>query len=72
MLLSFQEIAELKKTISSLREENSRQQLAAEQRLQEVTQKLENEKQQLMADNDRAIKVMWAFQCCLAEGNSEF
>ncbi|XP_032932942.1 centrosomal protein of 112 kDa isoform X2 [Catharus ustulatus] len=55
---SSQEIAELKKTISSLREESSRQQLAAEQRLQEVVQKLENEKQQLMADNDRAIKAL--------------
>ncbi|XP_062362561.1 centrosomal protein of 112 kDa [Cinclus cinclus] len=55
---SSQEIAELKKTISSLTEENSRQQLAAEQRLQEVAQKLEDEKQQLMADNARAIKAL--------------
>ncbi|XP_023794600.1 centrosomal protein of 112 kDa isoform X7 [Cyanistes caeruleus] len=51
-----QEIAELRTTISSLTEKNSRQQLAAEQRLQEVAQKLEDEKQQLMTDNDRAIK----------------
>ncbi|XP_033374531.1 centrosomal protein of 112 kDa isoform X5 [Parus major] len=53
-----QEIAELRTTISSLTEKNSRQQLAAEQRLQEVTQKLEDEKQQLMTDNDRAIKLI--------------
>ncbi|XP_009705972.1 PREDICTED: centrosomal protein of 112 kDa-like, partial [Cariama cristata] len=56
---SSQIIAELKTTISSLSEENSRQQLAAEQRLQEVIQKFEDAKQQLIADNDRAIK---AFQ----------
>ncbi|NWS55950.1 CE112 protein, partial [Chunga burmeisteri] len=56
---SSQIIAELKTTISSLSEENSRQQLAAEQRLQEVVQKFEDAKQQLIADNDRAIK---AFQ----------
>lgn len=62
MLLSFQEIAELRTTISSLTEESSRQQLAAQQRLQEVAQKLEDEKQQLMTDNDRAIKVIWGFQ----------
>lgn len=62
MLLSLQEIAELRTTISSLTEENSRQQLAAQQRLQEVAQKLEDEKQQLMTDNDRAIKVIWGFQ----------
>ncbi|NWW32563.1 CE112 protein, partial [Panurus biarmicus] len=55
---SSQEIAELKTTISSLTEESSRQQLAAKQRLQEVAQKLEDEKQQLMTDNDRAIKVI--------------
>ncbi|XP_023794595.1 centrosomal protein of 112 kDa isoform X2 [Cyanistes caeruleus] len=53
-----QEIAELRTTISSLTEKNSRQQLAAEQRLQEVAQKLEDEKQQLMTDNDRAIKAL--------------
>ncbi|XP_039246221.1 centrosomal protein of 112 kDa isoform X3 [Pipra filicauda] len=55
---SSQVIAELKTTISSLTEENSRQQLVAEQRLQEVIQKLEDEKQQLMTDNDRAIKAL--------------
>ncbi|XP_027547252.1 centrosomal protein of 112 kDa isoform X4 [Neopelma chrysocephalum] len=55
---SSQVIAELKTTISSLTEENSRQQLVAEQRLQEVVQKLEDEKQQLMTDNDRAIKAL--------------
>nr|XP_013808540.1 PREDICTED: centrosomal protein of 112 kDa isoform X1 [Apteryx mantelli mantelli] len=55
---SSQIIAELKTTISSLTEENSRQQLAAEQRLQEVVQKFEDKKQQLIRDNDRAIKVL--------------
>ncbi|NWW96300.1 CE112 protein, partial [Rhynochetos jubatus] len=51
-------IAELKTTISSLTEENSRQQLAAEQQLQEVVRKFEDIKQQLITDNDRAIKVL--------------
>ncbi|KAM6317721.1 centrosomal protein of 112 kDa [Podargus strigoides] len=55
---SSQVIAELKTTVSSLTEENSRQQLAAEQWLQEVVQKLEDKQQQLIADNDRAIKVL--------------
>ncbi|NXA48586.1 CE112 protein, partial [Nothocercus julius] len=55
---SSQIIAELKTTISSLTEENSRQQLVAEQRLQEVVQKFEDKKQQLIRDNDRAIKVL--------------
>ncbi|KAM6403292.1 centrosomal protein of 112 kDa [Rhynochetos jubatus] len=51
-------IAELKTTISSLTEENSRQQLAAEQQLQEVVRKFEDIKQQLITDNDIAIKVL--------------
>uniref|UniRef100_A0A2K6FEB5 Centrosomal protein 112 n=2 Tax=Propithecus coquereli TaxID=379532 RepID=A0A2K6FEB5_PROCO len=55
---SSQIIAELQTTISSLKEENSRQQLAAERRLQDVVQKFEDEKQQLIRDNDRAIKVL--------------
>ncbi|NXC16513.1 CE112 protein, partial [Corythaeola cristata] len=58
---SSQIIAELKTTISSLTEESSRQQLAAEQaeqQLQEVVQKFEDKKQQLITDNDRAIKVI--------------
>ncbi|NXL41422.1 CE112 protein, partial [Podilymbus podiceps] len=55
---SSQIIAELKTTVSSLTEENSRQQLAAEQRLQEVVQKFEDKKQQLITDNDRAIKAL--------------
>ncbi|NWX84570.1 CE112 protein, partial [Nothoprocta pentlandii] len=55
---SSQIIAELKTTISSLTEENGRQQLVAEQRLQEVVQKFEDKKQQLIRDNDRAIKVL--------------
>ncbi|XP_045382915.1 centrosomal protein of 112 kDa isoform X4 [Lemur catta] len=55
---SSQIIAELQTTISSLKEENSRQQLAAERRLQDVVQKFEDEKQQLIRDNDRAIKIL--------------
>ncbi|XP_025745679.1 centrosomal protein of 112 kDa isoform X2 [Callorhinus ursinus] len=51
-------IAELQTTISSLKEEKSRQQLAAERRLQDVIQKFEDEKQQLIRDNDRAIKAL--------------
>ncbi|XP_032312917.1 centrosomal protein of 112 kDa isoform X2 [Camelus ferus] len=55
---SSQIIAELQTTISSLKEENSRQQLAAERRLQDVMQKFEDEKKQLIRDNDRAIKAL--------------
>ncbi|XP_027327128.3 centrosomal protein of 112 kDa isoform X1 [Anas platyrhynchos] len=55
---SSQIIAELKATISSLTEENSRLQLATEQRLQEVVQKFEDKKQQLITDNNRAIKAL--------------
>uniref|UniRef100_A0A8C3RSG6 Centrosomal protein 112 n=1 Tax=Chelydra serpentina TaxID=8475 RepID=A0A8C3RSG6_CHESE len=55
---SSQIVAELKTTISSLTEESSRQQLAAERRLQDVVQKLEDEKQQMIRDNDRAIKAL--------------
>uniref|UniRef100_A0A667I8A0 Centrosomal protein 112 n=1 Tax=Lynx canadensis TaxID=61383 RepID=A0A667I8A0_LYNCA len=51
-------IAELQTTISSLKEENSRLQLATERRLQDVTQKFEDEKKQLIRDNDRAIKAL--------------
>lgn len=60
--LLFQMIAELKTAVSLLTEENSRQQLAAEQRLQELGQKFEDKKQQLITDNNRAIKVIWGFQ----------
>ncbi|XP_077689218.1 centrosomal protein of 112 kDa isoform X2 [Eretmochelys imbricata] len=55
---SSQIVAELKTTISSLTEESSRQQLAAERRLQDVVQKFEDEKQQMIRDNDRAIKAL--------------
>ncbi|NXY42784.1 CE112 protein, partial [Ceuthmochares aereus] len=55
---SSQVIAEHKTTISSLREENSRQQLAAKQQLQEVEQKSEDKTRQLITDKDRAIKVI--------------
>ncbi|XP_077636552.1 centrosomal protein of 112 kDa isoform X5 [Crocuta crocuta] len=55
---SSQIIAELQTTISSLKEENSRLQLAAERRLQDVIQKFEDEKKQLIRDNDQAIKAL--------------
>ncbi|XP_073901408.1 centrosomal protein of 112 kDa isoform X13 [Castor canadensis] len=55
---SSQIIAELQTTISSLKEESSRQQLAAERRLQDLIQKFEDEKKQLIRDNDRAIKAL--------------
>uniref|UniRef100_A0A674I8C3 Centrosomal protein 112 n=1 Tax=Terrapene triunguis TaxID=2587831 RepID=A0A674I8C3_9SAUR len=55
---SSQIVAELKTTISSLTEESNRQQLAAERRLQDVVQKFEDEKQQMIRDNDRAIKAL--------------
>ncbi|XP_059854173.1 centrosomal protein of 112 kDa isoform X6 [Delphinus delphis] len=54
---SSQIIAELQTTISSLKEESSQQRLAAERQLQDVVQKFEDEKKQLIRDNDRAIKV---------------
>nr|XP_042138949.1 centrosomal protein of 112 kDa isoform X5 [Peromyscus maniculatus bairdii] len=57
---SFMIIAELQTTISSLKEESGRQQLAAERRLQDVIQKFEDEKQQLIRDNDQAIKALQA------------
>ncbi|XP_076399740.1 centrosomal protein of 112 kDa isoform X6 [Peromyscus maniculatus bairdii] len=57
---SSQIIAELQTTISSLKEESGRQQLAAERRLQDVIQKFEDEKQQLIRDNDQAIKALQA------------
>lgn len=62
MLFSFQIIAELKTTISSLTEESNQQQLTAERRLQDILQNFEDEKQQLMKDNDTAIKVIWDFE----------
>lgn len=55
---SLQTISELQTAISALKEESSRQQLAAERRLQDVTQKFEDEKKQLIRDNDRAIKAL--------------
>ncbi|XP_039181450.1 centrosomal protein of 112 kDa isoform X6 [Crotalus tigris] len=53
---SSQIITELKTTISSLTEESNQRQLAGERRLQDVLQKFEDEKQQLIRDNDTAIK----------------
>ncbi|NWQ78673.1 CE112 protein, partial [Columbina picui] len=58
LVKSSQIIAELQTTVSSLTEESSRQQLAAQQRLQELGQKFEDKKQQLITDNNRAIKAL--------------
>lgn len=55
--LSLQVIAELQGTVSSLREDSSRQQLAAERRLQDVVRKFEDEKQQLIREKERAVQV---------------
>uniref|UniRef100_A0A4X2L6G8 Centrosomal protein 112 n=1 Tax=Vombatus ursinus TaxID=29139 RepID=A0A4X2L6G8_VOMUR len=55
---SSQIIAELQATISSLKEESSHQHLAADRRLQEVIKKFEEEKKQLIRDNDRTIKAL--------------
>ncbi|NXH15933.1 CE112 protein, partial [Bucco capensis] len=55
---SSQMIVELRTTVCSLTEEKSRRQLAVEQRLQEVVQKSEDTKLQLITDNDRAIKAL--------------
>ncbi|XP_074116677.1 centrosomal protein of 112 kDa isoform X2 [Sminthopsis crassicaudata] len=55
---SSQIIAELQTTITSLKEESNRQQMAAERRLQEVIKKFEEEKKQLIRDNDRTIKAL--------------
>ncbi|XP_017919446.1 PREDICTED: centrosomal protein of 112 kDa isoform X4 [Capra hircus] len=55
---SSQVIAELQGTVSSLREDSSRQQLAAERRLQDITRKFEDEKQQLIRENERAVQAL--------------
>ncbi|XP_038613294.1 centrosomal protein of 112 kDa isoform X3 [Tachyglossus aculeatus] len=55
---SSQIITELQTSLASLREESGRQQLASERRLQDVVQKLDDEKKQLIKDNDRAIKAL--------------
>ncbi|XP_069398443.1 centrosomal protein of 112 kDa isoform X9 [Ovis canadensis] len=55
---SSQVIAELQGTVSSLREDSSRQQLAAERRLQDIARKFEDEKQQLIRENERAVQAL--------------
>ncbi|XP_070596417.1 centrosomal protein of 112 kDa isoform X5 [Erythrolamprus reginae] len=55
---SSQIIAELKATISSLTEESNQRQLAGERHLQDVLRRFEDEKQQLIRDNDTAIKAL--------------
>ncbi|XP_063149547.1 centrosomal protein of 112 kDa isoform X5 [Candoia aspera] len=70
---SSQIIAELKKTISSLTEESNQQKLAGERRLQDILQKFEEEKRQLIRDNGTAIKGLqdeiesYCNQVCSAE-----
>ncbi|XP_043571167.1 centrosomal protein of 112 kDa [Chiloscyllium plagiosum] len=58
LLKSSQTVAELQTTITSLREENSRQQLAAERQLQETVGRCADEKRLLIRDNDRSIKTL--------------
>ncbi|GCB78059.1 hypothetical protein scyTo_0016780, partial [Scyliorhinus torazame] len=58
LLKSSQTVAELQTTITSLREENSRQQLAAERQHQEAVGRFEDEKRLLIRDNDRGIKAL--------------
>ncbi|XP_060700708.1 centrosomal protein of 112 kDa isoform X3 [Hemiscyllium ocellatum] len=58
LLKSSQTVAELQTTITSLREENSRQQLAAERQLQEAVGRCADEKRLLIRDNDRSIKTL--------------
>ncbi|XP_068833200.1 centrosomal protein of 112 kDa [Capricornis sumatraensis] len=55
---SSQVVAELQGTVSSLREDSSRQQLAAERRLQDIARKFEDEKQQLIRENERAVQAL--------------
>ncbi|XP_062886697.1 centrosomal protein of 112 kDa isoform X2 [Mobula hypostoma] len=58
LLKSSQTIVELQGTITSLREESSREQLAAERQLQEAVARFEDERRQLIRDNDRDIKAL--------------
>ncbi|XP_059509604.1 centrosomal protein of 112 kDa isoform X2 [Stegostoma tigrinum] len=58
LLKSSQTVAELQTTITSLRKENSRQQLAAERQLQEAVGRCEDEKRLLIRDNDRSMKAL--------------
>ncbi|XP_018091007.1 centrosomal protein of 112 kDa-like isoform X2 [Xenopus laevis] len=55
---SMQMVNELQLSISSGREENNRQQFIMDRRLQEATQRHEEEKRQLIKDNKKAIKVL--------------
>ncbi|XP_069055982.1 centrosomal protein of 112 kDa isoform X2 [Pleurodeles waltl] len=53
---SSQIITELQTTVATLREESSRQQLASERRLQDTTNKFEEEKRKLIRDNESTVK----------------
>ncbi|MEE6506898.1 hypothetical protein FKM82_007893, partial [Ascaphus truei] len=54
---SSQMVSELQASITSVRDESGRQQLATERKLQDKAQKCESEKRQLIKDNEKAIKV---------------
>ncbi|XP_075435648.1 centrosomal protein of 112 kDa [Ascaphus truei] len=54
----FQMVSELQASITSVRDESGRQQLATERKLQDKAQKCESEKRQLIKDNEKAIKLL--------------
>ncbi|XP_056408271.1 centrosomal protein of 112 kDa-like, partial [Hyla sarda] len=53
-----QVVSDLQASITSMREENSRQQMAAERRLQEAAKNHEDERRQLMRDHEKAMKLL--------------
>ncbi|XP_069808161.1 centrosomal protein of 112 kDa isoform X2 [Dendropsophus ebraccatus] len=53
-----QVVSDLQATVASIREESIRQQLAAEQRFQEAAKSHEEDKRQLMRENEKAIKMV--------------
>ncbi|XP_072270178.1 centrosomal protein of 112 kDa [Pyxicephalus adspersus] len=55
---STQVVCDLQASITSLREENSRQQLSMEKRLQEAAQNYEEERRRLIKENDKAMKLL--------------
>ncbi|KAM9296588.1 centrosomal protein of 112 kDa [Gastrophryne carolinensis] len=55
---SSQVVSELQASIASLREENNRQKLTMEKKMQEITQIHEDDKKKLMKENKKAIKLL--------------
>ncbi|XP_073435841.1 centrosomal protein of 112 kDa isoform X1 [Dendrobates tinctorius] len=55
---STQVVSDLQTTITSLQEENVRQQLAADRRLQETAQNHEDDKKKMMKENEKAMKLL--------------